>query len=99
MSATKDRTEYYQCKCHDVGCVVGVSTVYWEGTDKFPTDKDMAIYIQLSPYLPFYKRVYYGLRYMFNRTPQGYHWGETLIRDEDIPRLKAQIEEYENYRV
>jgi len=87
------RTEYFECQCHSLQHVLRVNIWDWGKHDRFRYN--LVFDYSLLNHKNFCKRVVLGLKYIFCYNKTFNAWGETIIRDEDIPRLKAIIAEYE----
>lgn len=71
-----------------------VSIDQWADEPEFKSDVDLSFSVQYSPYLPWYKRLGRAIDYIF--TGYGSYWySATLVREEDVKRLKAIIKDYE----
>lgn len=82
-----DGTHYFECEC-------GAD----EHTLRFILDKEDGIlytHIYLNHYLPWWKRAWRAIRYVFGYRCRYGHWDSWLIRAEDAPRLRALLDELE----
>jgi hypothetical protein len=65
---------------------------WWEDEDRDnPEWGYLCVETNLSHYLPWYKRIWHAIKYIFG-SPCG--WGETLIYKENAKELKSIIEDY-----
>lgn len=101
MTDTKfvDKTEYFQCACHSIDCLWAINLQidkYRPGTKEEYFEKDLYVFMQLNHWMPWYKRLYHGIRYILGMKPLKYSWGETVFQEKDIDRLLALLNEYKN---
>jgi len=63
---------YIPCECHSVDHVV-----------RFTKDEEWGVYVnvQLDPYLPFWRKVWVALKYVFGHYEQC-HWAECVLTDD-----------------
>lgn len=54
---------------------------------------ELIVMIQASHFLPWYKRIWPSIKYMFGIP--GLHWHDAMIDPKDISKLKNLIEKYE----
>lgn len=71
---------YFECRCTDFGHVFRLTLD--------PDDGDLYLDVNLDCYLPWYKRMWVAIKYVF-----GYHhscasYDSTIIKYEDLPRMK-----------
>jgi len=76
-----------ECKCSDVGHLVVLERTEWEGEEP-----NLYLYLQLNHYLPFYKRVWNAIKYIFGTIDHQCHWSGTLITDESAKNLQTLLE-------
>lgn len=82
-----DGSYYLECACSSV-----------EHTLRFVLDKDDdEIYVEmhLNPCLPWYKRVWQAVRYVFGYRCKYGHWNCTVINREGAKKLRAILDEFE----
>lgn len=89
LSFTDLKHEYFECQCSDFNHVF-----------RFVVDENSGeawLEVQLSTWLPWYKRAWLALRYLFGKTP-GYHghYDVTLLREEDFARLCTLLDRSAN---
>jgi hypothetical protein len=70
------------CKCHSL-----------EHQYSFYYSKEDGLFCEphLSTYLPFYKRLILGIKYIFGYKSRFGAWDEFLFKDEDLNKLEAYI--------
>lgn len=56
----------------------------------FDDDWNICMDIQLSHLLPWYKRVWVGLKFMFGSTDNQY-WDSVMLNTDDVKRLKELL--------
>ena len=87
MTIDKDVVEYFTCECtsSDHMVIVGVYTY---------TDDNPEFYMQVTAdnFLPFYKRVWVAIKYIF-RQPS-LKWHDVLLSNKDVYRLQNCINVY-----
>jgi hypothetical protein len=88
-----DKNECFRCSCGD--SVDHMMVVHIYAQDDY---KDLSFHLQMNEYLPLYSRIIAAFKYIFGFKSR-FHWAETIIKNEDISRLKAFIQEYENIEV
>ena len=84
-----DKIVYLECQCHSP-----------EHSVKFILDNEegeIYVYTQLTP-LPWYKRIWHGIRYMFNKSSTWGHWEETILKEEEISQLLNIFTEYKQQK-
>lgn len=79
-----DNRYYLGCSCGNPSCCLMV----WHD----PEDHEVSINAQLNHYLPWYKRLGHGLRYIFGLTPVRCHYVEILMDASDISSLGDELE-------
>ena len=83
------QTHYFDCMCSDYGHVF-----------RFvfdPTDGDLWLEVRLLQCDRWYRRLWKALKYVFKRpVPNCGHYDCTLVREEDIPRLRSLLDEAES---
>lgn len=70
---------YFECQCSD-----------YEHVFRFaldPKDGEVWLDVNLNHCLPWYKRVWIALRYVFKKTEAYGHYDITMLRDDDYKRL------------
>lgn len=89
ISATDLQDEVFiPCECGNVEHSLQI-TYYDDGindgdwTDEYPPLPDLDFNLQLSPYLGFWKRLYYGIKYIVGiHSANKAHWNTCMV-DED----------------
>ena len=83
--------EYLECDCGAPECVLRVVL----DRETFPCKPEIYLGAQLNPYLPFYRRVWYGLIYIFTGKPQHTNsWVSTILSEDSINKLSKIIVSY-----
>ena len=76
--------EYFNCECLSP-----------EHTLRFVLDEDdnfIQIDTQFYPHSNIFKRIWLGLRYIFNPHSICYPWGDTILKSCDVDRLKKLLD-------
>lgn len=68
------------CQCHLTAHNVVVERVF--------DDEDIAVSVALNHYLPWYRRVVVGLRYILGSDNTSSHYDEVVLRKEDVAKLR-----------
>ena len=90
----EDRHEFFDCECRSIDHLMRVSIYQWVDSPTEEHEVDLSFCIQASPYLPWYKRLLAAVKYIF--TGDSNEWySSTLLRHNDVPRLKEIIKDYE----
>lgn len=71
--------QYFDCQCGDF------NHVFRFVLDE--VDGEVWLEININPYLPWYKRVWEAVRYVFGCRPVYGHYDVTLLREEDYHRV------------
>lgn len=81
--------KYLECNCHDVSCV---ARFVWAIGDDDPDWQYLTLYLQKTRWLPWYKRVWESIKYIFG----GHHggWGEVMILEDEAHKMREIIDEY-----
>lgn len=74
---------YFDCQCSDFNHVFRF--VFDE------KDGDMWLEVQLNHWLPWHKRVWQAIRYLFAKRQAYGHFDTTMLREEDVARLQALL--------
>jgi hypothetical protein len=86
-----DTKKFYECHCHSSDHVL-----WFEGAIE-PTSPQfdvMMVGVQLAPLLPWYKRLWVAVKYVFNPHGNYSHWHETMLPPEEVERLNTQLHEF-----
>lgn len=84
---TKFRTEFFECGCYSPDHLMKVSGE--------PDWGHMTFCLQLSHYLPWYRRVWVAFKYAVGwRSAFACDWADCLVELEDVPRLKKIVDEF-----
>lgn len=89
------RSEYFACSCHNPECVIAVDLYLSPADDRFPETRDLCFHVQLSQWLPWYKRLWHAMRYVWGSQSNKYHWAETYLKKEDVARLRSLLDQFE----
>lgn len=87
-------TKYLECACDSA-----------EHTLRFTLDvvdnefAEIYVEVQLNQYLPWYKRVYRAVQYIFGYECKYGHFDTTILNNKNIPQLKDILEEFEHTRL
>lgn len=73
---------YLECSCHTPEHLLKIYVDQWD-----LLEPSLVILSQLNHLMPWYKRVWYGLKYIFNSKGVYGHWEETLLSPEDGDKL------------
>lgn len=88
MPELQDLTEVFQCDCTSLDHIMVVDFLSDEGYE------ELTFHLQLNQFNPWYTRIWYALKYIFNQNNNKCHWSDIVIKKEDLPRLKTIIERY-----
>lgn len=70
---------YFDCQCSDFNHVI-----------RFVLDEkdgEAWLEVNINPYLPWYKRVWEAVRYVFGKRPAYGHYDTVMLREEDYHQL------------
>ena len=90
-SKHKGIQELFVCRCHDVQHQFIIRTVDF---DKCP---EVYLSVFLYPY-GFFKRLVYGIKYIFGHRSVLGHFDEVIIKPEDAPRLREVVDMLDEVR-
>lgn len=82
-----DGIYYAECVCHDAGHVT-----------RFILDKkydEILVEVQLNPYYPWYKRVWYAIKYVFGYQSRYGHWDCPSFNAEGAKQLRVMLDEFD----
>lgn len=93
-----EHSEYFECSCF--ACEHTLRFSYFE--DVFENKKCMnkTFDIYLHFFLengPWYRRLWLGIKYIFGYKCKYGHFGEWIMRHEDVCRLKEMLEKFEKF--
>lgn len=57
-----------------------------------PEDGDLWLDVRLNYYDPWYKRIWTAIKYVFKRTSRYGDYDVTMLRPEDLPRLRELLD-------
>lgn len=88
------RREHLECVCTDPSHTAVVELALSDRDTL--EDPEIRLSIQLTPFLPWYKRVYEAVRYVFgiNRTMWGGHWDVCILDKSSIEKLHSMVTAY-----
>ena len=85
-------TEFYVCDCgnpeHNI--ISSHDRYVWGGI----VDEDFSLHVQMSHYIPWYKRILVAIRYILGMEVKNYHYAETLLSVEEAERLRDSLNKY-----
>ena len=95
-------TEYFECECYSNNHLMAVKyykeSLSDEQKEKWPEQELwewISFHVQMSHYLPWYKRIWYGLKFMIGLQDHGCSWSETLIENiEDKERMISLLKKF-----
>jgi hypothetical protein len=91
----RDIHEFFDCDCNDPSHLLRVDLYEWD--TKHPDDIQLCISTQLNQYLPFWKRISMAFKYALGKSA-GEWYTTTLVKTEDVDRLKNIIRDFEDRR-
>jgi hypothetical protein len=97
-SETHLRTEYFECSCHSADHTVRIMLDPGDIDEKNPKHSwppEVYIEVQLGDYPNFFRRAWRGLKYVFGYKSKYGHWDTTILKHEDIPRLRNVLDQYD----
>ena len=83
-----DKVIHLDCDCHSPEHIIRYSLWAWDYNDR----PEMFVEVQAGHYLPWYKRIWPAIKYMFGIP--GLDWHEAIIRPQDVDKLTSMLEEY-----
>jgi len=88
-SVKKDRTEWFDCACNSYDHAIRFSLYYWNEGPELTVE---AVFPQ---YLPWYKRCWVALKYIFKRNSAGISVYDTwIMKKEDAERLQSLLQAF-----
>lgn len=84
------KTEYFDCDCSDFNHVF-----------RFVLDTDdgtLWLEAQLSLWLPWYRRLWHAVRYVFGKSRMYGHYDITSLQEKDFDRLRELLDRSEQLR-
>jgi hypothetical protein len=88
MRDDKSYTIHLDCECHSPDHIVRYSFWDW-GPDEMP---DLFVEVQAGHYLPWYKRIWLGIKYMFG--VPSLSWHDAFIKAKDVDVLQKMLNDY-----
>lgn len=86
------RSELFVCECGTMDHNLVVQVDDYE--DGFPPN--LIIYTNLHPFNGFWRRVWNAIKYVCGKKADYGHFDVTIIKPDDLPRLKELIGHYES---
>ena len=86
-SDTYHKEEFFQCECHTREHMVVVNIYGWDSDDP-----DFIMAVTADHHLPWYRRIWPAIRYVFGQP--SLRWHDIIIRPSDIHRLQGCIDAY-----
>lgn len=88
------RREHIECVCTSPSHIAVVELALSDRDTL--EDPEIRLSVQLSPFLPWYKRVYEALRYVFGirRTLWGGHWDVCVLDKNSVDKLQSMVTAY-----
>ena len=83
--------QFYECHCHSSDHVLWFENAIEPESPQFDA---MLVGVQLAPLLPWYKRLWVAVKYVFNPHGNYSHWHETMLPPEEVERLHAQLDQF-----
>lgn len=93
---TRDRNEFFDCSCTDHSHLLRIDIYEWN--NEKPVEIELSISTQLNHYLPLWKRILMGCKYILGQNT-GEWYTTTIVKNSDIERLKNIIKDFENRRL
>lgn len=87
----RDKNLYLECVCTDPEHVLRFTLASADGKDWPPV---LTAYLHLSPFLPWYKRIWEGIKYVLGIRNQDGHFTGWTMDDRDIEKLLELLSEY-----
>lgn len=86
----KSETQYFECICRAPYHLLRIDIEDWD--DKFTPE--LIVYNQLNIYLPWYKRVYIAMKYIFGFERKNCDYTDTLLNEEKAIVLRDMLNRY-----
>lgn len=86
------KREYFDCICGATDHIMVVT--YFQDEDGMLPDGEIYFDLQFNPDRRWWERVFVAIRYILGIKHQS-SWGECIIKPNDVPRLKALLENLE----
>lgn len=86
----KSERKFFECICESPYHLIRIDIEDWD--EGFPPD--LIIYNQLSVYLPWYKRVYNAIRYVFGLERSNCDYTDTMINEKKAIELRDMLNRY-----
>jgi len=81
----KNDIQYFECSCYSPEHLLKI-----EVEDCELLGENMYVYVQLNNRVPFFKRIWYAIKYIF-KSDSCCRWEETILTKQDIVRLQETI--------
>lgn len=84
-------SDYFPCECYSLEHLMQI-TILFDNEFKY---SNIQFNLQLNTNLPFLRRVWASLKYIFKFSNNTYSWSETLLRKEDVSKLRVMLDIYD----
>ena len=88
----EDKVLYIEC-----GCLSKEHLMVAELNDFGDKEKpfwDLSFHIQMNHWAPWWKRIWYAVKYAFAIAPSNYHWDSVMVEADRARDLRDLIDEY-----
>ena len=82
------KREHFYCDCCSIEHQVVFSAWDWDDDDS------MYVHVSLNKSLPWYRRVYEAVRYVFNLDECSWHFDDVVLDRNDAARMRAFLDKY-----
>lgn len=92
-----DKVERFECSCGNWQDFIAVtySRMDWdEDHGESRLHDSLSFHVQMNHFLPWYKRAWRAILYVFAKDAKWYHWSETLVSHQDAIRMRDLLNEY-----
>lgn len=92
------KQEFFVCSCGNWQDMVVVEYDRSDWGEKFDDehrlDDTLYFHVQMNHFLPWYKRAWRAIMYVFARDAKWIHWSESLVTKDDAIRMREILTEY-----
>ncbi len=90
------KQEFFVCSCGNWQdhIVMELDRSNWGEQFDGMLDDSLHLHVQMNHFLPWYKRAWRALMYVFARDAKWIHWSETMIKKSDAIRMRELLTEY-----
>ena len=81
------RYEYFDCQCHDFNHTIRLTLD--------PQDGDVYLDVRLNDWMPWHRRIWNAVKYIFKYDVTDGHYDVTLLREEDHDRIRDILRQSE----